>query len=703
MDFLYPIYLVGVLTAGIPVLIHLLTRRQRKRILYSDLALLRKVDAEEAARYRWEHVRLLALRMLMCAVLALLFCQPVLKTGSGLLRRPGQGNAAALVIDTSRSMGASEGGVVRFETVRQKALQILDLMKGEDEVIAIFASTHTRTSHAAATSYREEVREAIEQAEVTPYASAFSSAVQIAVEALLKSPFSNREIYLFTDGQKSALVPAPTGWPDEVKSINGYFGYLSEAADLSNLELANLSVSPLSAKAGEPVQVSADVIPHGDEIPESAELNLEIGPTHRLHRKERLSPGQTAQVAFPAFSRSSEEVDTGVVRMQADVLESDNAGYYAIPEMRPLRVLMTQGGGDEKVLNFLQVALRILAKQTVMPKFSAEYVKIQDLPKTLEEEPTDVVLVGNPGRVEEAWVRALTAWMREGGSLLLAMGTVVGNWINDLMVPQWIPFQMRHWEVPKEKAAVPASLEFSHPWMDRFQDEKSSDWRSVRVWGGWEFVSDGNTSIPLQNLVMLDRGSPLLWERSIGTGGLAVWMTSLDDDLNDLPRSGLYLALWGEYLRSIAERRGLKASFTAGAQVPIEVVRKEDAPVELRLSIPGGGEQILAVAGPRLDQTLHFSRTDRAGLYTITYDESRVEHVTPAAFAVNIEPGEGNLKAISAEEIQKLFPFNISRFRSGDSLSSQLAYSRYGRTLWPFVLLFLILSMTLEAWWGRPA
>ena len=100
MDFLYPIYIAGALTMAVPILIHLLTRRQRKRILFSDLVLLRKVDAEEAARYRWEHVRLLALRAFMCGVLAILFCQPVLKLGSGLLRRPGQGNAVALVIDS---------------------------------------------------------------------------------------------------------------------------------------------------------------------------------------------------------------------------------------------------------------------------------------------------------------------------------------------------------------------------------------------------------------------------------------------------------------------------------------------------------------------------------------------------------------------------------------------------------------------------
>jgi hypothetical protein len=703
MDFLYPIYIAGALTMAVPILIHLLTRRQRKRILFSDLVLLRKVDAEEAARYRWEHVRLLALRALMCVVLALLFCQPVLKLGSGLLRRPGQGNAVALVIDSSRSMGASEGGVIRFEKAREKALQILDLLKGEDEAIAFFASTHTRASHAEPTSYREEVREAIEQAEVTPYASSFSQAVFRAVEILLKSPVSNREIYLFTDGQKNAILPAPNSWPEGAKTLNGYLGYFSESPDLPNVELADLLVSPLSAKTGEPVQVEAEAIPYGEHLPESAEVDLEIGPTHRLHKKVQLVSGQQASLQFDPFSRSAEEVETGLLKLQADVLESDNTLFYAQPEVRPMKILLSQGGGDDSVLNFIEVAMRILAKLPVMPKLRAEYCKVQDLPESLAQEPADVVLIADPGRVDQKWVQSLTSWMRDGGNLVLAMGTVVGSWVNETLVPQWVPFQLKHWEADPSQASHPASVEFSNPWMDRFQDEKSADWRGVRVWGGWEFAGGSDSGVPSQNLIMLDRGSPLLWQRNVGLGNLSVWLSSLNDDLNDLPRSGLYLALWGEFLRSIAERKGLKPSFTAGDQVPIEVVREDDRPAEIRIILPGGSHQALSVAGTKLTQTVHFSRTDKAGIYKVEFDESRVQHVTPSAFAVNVEPGEADLHGLSADEIEKMFPFPLERFRTGTTLASQLTYSRYGYSLWPFVMLFLILAMSVEAWWGKPA
>lgn len=703
MDFLYPIYFAGALAAAVPVLIHLLTRRQRKKLLFSDLTLLRKVDAEERARYSWEHLRLMVLRAILCMILALLFAQPVLKMGQGVLRQPGQGNVAAFIIDTSRSMAASEGGVLRFEKARQNALEVLDLMRGEDEAIVIFASSRIRMSHAEPTSFRDEVREAIEQAEVTPYGSAMSLAVQRAVELLLKSPFSNREIYLFTDGQKSALESIPTQWPERTETLTGYLGYYSEALNLPNLELTNLSINPTTAKTGEPMEVGAEIVPHGDEVPSSVEVDLEIGPTHRLHRTLPMAVDQMAPVGFPSFSRSAEPVEAGTMRLQADVLASDNDIHYAVPEGRPIKILISQGSGDDRVLTFLQVVLRILAKQPFMPPLQATYAKIRDIPEKISQEPVDVIFILDPGRVDADWIRDVSLWMQDGGNMVLGLGGVVGNWINDLLVPQWIPANIRRWEVKPEEAARPASLDFNHPWLDRFQNEEAADFRSVKVWGGWEYASTTpNASLPVRNLIMLDRGSPLIWERTMGLGSLTVNMSSLSYANTDLPKTGLFLALWGEYFRSLAERKGIKPYYLAGEQVPIEVVRRDDKAAEIRVVYPNGEEQSLVSGGTKLTQTLIFSGGDEIGHYKLSFDNERIERVTPAGFAVNVEPGEGDLEAFSVEELRELFPFTIESFDGGKSLASQLMYSRYGYSLWPFVLLIVLFGMMLEAWWGRP-
>jgi hypothetical protein len=569
--------------------------------------------------------------------------------------------------------------------------------------MVIFASSHTRASHDSPVPFREEVRDAIDQSKVTPYASSFSSAVRLAVESVLKSPLSNKEVYLFSDNQRNALEPVPQSWPEGTADrVKGYVGYIPENLNLPNLEITDLSVAPLSAKAGDPIEVEAKIIPHGDEAPTSVEMHLETGPNNRIYRNITVVPNVAAPVGF-GLSRSDAEVDTGSITLQSDVLDSDNAVRYALPHIRPLRILMTQAGGKDETLLFLQLALRLLAQAPVVPTLSAEYAPLRKIPDSIATEQVDVIFVANPGKIDRAQVEPITNWVREGGHLIVAMGSVPTQQINEALVPYWIPERVERWETPLQEGVSPTSFDFTHPWMDRFEKQEEANWQAVKVWGGFEFAEKKDLGMSITPLMTLSRGSPLLWQRDLGLGSISVWMTSLDDQWNDAPRSGLFIALWGEYLRTLAEKKGLNPSFTAGSQVPIEVIRKDDRPTEIHVVAPDGEKEVLAVAGPKLVQTLYYTRTDQIGEYRVEFNEGKLEGLTPRIFAVNIEPGEGNLTGLPFEEMQGMYPFPLLRMDDRSTLAAQMVYSRYGYGIWPFVLALVILLLAVEAWMGRPA
>ncbi|MCA9438915.1 MAG: VWA domain-containing protein, partial [Candidatus Omnitrophica bacterium] len=388
------------------------------------------------------------------------------KAGEGGIRSPGKGSAVAIVLDNSRSMDASEGGVKRFELARKKALEILDQLRGEDEAIVIFASSKTRASHANPTPYREEVREAIERSVVTPFSSSFGTGVQLALDSLLKSNLPNREIYLFTDGQKGAFQAIPATWPNGSENIAGYFGYLGTQSGLPNIEISDLDVTPLSAKPGEPFRVTVEVLPHGNDLPSRLQVNVETGPNHRVANEIPITSETLSRVQFD-LTRSGDLVETGKVDLQADVLDSDNIAYYALPQARPIQLIMSQGGGSPQSLLFLQNALTILAKQIFIPKVHARVVEFWDLPNFVGTESVDVAIVANPGNLDERWVRALSTWIREGGHLILTLGPIARNTINQFMVPHWFPDGIENWETRVEDSPKPTSLDYTHPWLDR--------------------------------------------------------------------------------------------------------------------------------------------------------------------------------------------------------------------------------------------
>jgi hypothetical protein len=89
-------------------------------------------------------------------------------------------------------------------------------------------------------------------------------------------------------------------------------------------------------------------------------------------------------------------------------------------------------------------------------------------------------------------------------------------------------------------------------------------------------------------------------------------------------------------------------------------------------------------------------------VYKVEYDANKVDRVTPSSFAVNIEPGEGDLTGLPVDEVEKLFPFPIQRIENRENLAAQISHSRYGYGLWPYVLFTLMALFLVEAWIGRP-
>src|SRR4051794_6119409 len=135
MSFTSPALLWALPAAALPVLLHLLSRRQARRELFGDLTFLRRVHARSLPRTRLQQWLLVAARSLMIVMLILAFAGPVLEAGGS----PRAGAAAegldlAVLADLSYSMGARQAGKTRFDLARAQAATLLRSLKSADRV-----------------------------------------------------------------------------------------------------------------------------------------------------------------------------------------------------------------------------------------------------------------------------------------------------------------------------------------------------------------------------------------------------------------------------------------------------------------------------------------------------------------------------------------------------------------------------------------
>ena len=210
MGFLNPLLLLGILSAAVPALIHLWSRRRARTLEFSALRFLIQAAQQSARRFRLEQLLLLAMRMLALALIAMAMARPVLR-GAALFGNPRVQTTAIIVLDQSASMGYEGLDGIPFEKAKARALEILRSLQPGDSVSVILMSDRQRTLFEPPTTQIDEAVRAIESAELQLRGTRPESALRRAAELVDRSSSPNREIYILSDftenGWNDARVP----------------------------------------------------------------------------------------------------------------------------------------------------------------------------------------------------------------------------------------------------------------------------------------------------------------------------------------------------------------------------------------------------------------------------------------------------------------------------------------------------------------
>src|SRR5437764_2117932 len=123
--FLSPLFLIGLLSAAIPLIIHLSRSRRTKKMQFSTTRFFTDQFLRSYRMSRLKELLLLACRMALFALFALALARPlVLPSGRSPLLA--QSRSVVLVIDNSASMGYLEDGRTMLERATAAATELID-------------------------------------------------------------------------------------------------------------------------------------------------------------------------------------------------------------------------------------------------------------------------------------------------------------------------------------------------------------------------------------------------------------------------------------------------------------------------------------------------------------------------------------------------------------------------------------------------
>ncbi len=720
-SFALPLVALGAaaVAAGVPVLIHLLSRQRYQVVQWAAVRFL--LAAQKRSRRRVDRWLLLVARMLAVLLPLAGMCAATgwaenlwqaIKPGPPEVVSNAPRTHRILVIDGSMSMTARAGDKTRFETAQDQAEQAIRAANPGDGFTLIYLAGAPQAVVPGPSADAEKVSSELLALKPTHGAADWSAALALVADTLAKSPraFPRKQVLLFTDLQRSAwtgLLPKPDGSaPDvwqrvlpkaEVAIVDAATG---EVENVAVTDLALVESLPL---VDAPTAVTAAIQNFGRTEKRSVRVELLVGrpsaggPESTLFPIEQrtidtIPPGQRVTVIF-ALEGPSRFREPGLHLIQVKLLEgddltADDSRTLAVEVRDGLTALLVNGKpaaeplrrGTEYLSEALAPGGRPIPGNPARPK-TVSLTEFAD-PTLGDLSNVDCVFLCDVPTLTAAEIARLEAHLKRGGGVVFGLGpTAAAN----LEFYNRVLYQKGQGLLPGELIDVKSSMGADDLGFRLAADEDAYRKPPLAAFRD-DNARAGLTTVPFRKYVRLNAptdgparrilsfvpaevaGKPIdangakpdaavvEWPRH--RGRVVVYTSSFNGDWTDWPLLPSYLPFAHEMLRYAASNPD---RHTIRIGEPLEEFVSVNA-VGLTASVSGPqgiGGTVPVIAG---DETgvVRFSDATLAGVYRVTVSGKR-ERVFAANPPESLPGGgsESDLKRLDPAELRPLGPISV--------------------------------------------
>ena len=699
INFLNPIFLLGLVAAAVPLIIHFLSRYRAQRRDFSSLMLLREVQSRNVRKLRTRQWLLLILRTLIIILLILVPARPLVRGLFGSGATDHLPTSAVFILDTSASTGFVDDRGSAFSFLTGRLQQILGWMNPADRFRILTADEdYTDLDGAWRSPGEPQAREAARLEKLHP--GFRGTRLAVGLEAASRMFLSSgetvaREVYLFTDCQTGFLGTDSLRLAD-TQAVRFYI-VQAHGRSPGNISVEKLGLPGELVRPGTPLKVTVGVANYG-----SAD-SVRVFP--RLYLDDRLvgqgeaslAAGEKAPVVIelPPVEQGLREL---TAETDADGLAADNRRTILLKVPSRTRVVLVETRKAEP--DYLGSALEVLSRGAGAP---LTLERRSDLPLPGRDFKADGVFIIHGLDFPEA---RLNAFLNEAARLACRLviipragleneenyDRVFGAVASRLDLPFELSgpssFGPGGFDSPALTPGAAASGAVYGPLLEAIPGmEKLKVYALRRLPPATGGTAGGQAVAPAWDLNTVT-GATLL--RLVRRGGLSALLVSCDlaDPLEcELPITPLFIPL----LHSLVTLAGdsgplVKPDRKAGEPASIYFGNEINSS-SLEVHGPGDNRYLLP---PGEYDRLEFDNTSQPGIYRI-YEGQRMT----GAFAVGLDPREADLRIESEQQVRRKFGRAELKIIPADSaLEDAVFLSRGGVEVWP-ALLVLVLGLLI--------
>lgn len=650
MGFLSPWFLGGLLAAGLPLYVHLLRQHRSEPIKFSSLMFIEKRTQSSVKHRRLKYLALLAMRLAIILLLALMFANPFIKRSASAAG--GGRKHLVIAVDNSFSMRAGD----RFERAKRQALDTLSGMGAGDrgQVFAFASNVQILTQP---TADREELRRAIVGLQPGDGRSAYGEIAR-TLRAMGQPDGLPVEAHVITDIQRTAM-PTPFA---ELAVPSGMRLVVHPVADRREpnwyVESVNVPRSVFQAKK---VRVQAVVAGAGTE---AGDTSVELALNGKIL--------ETKKVSLPANGRATVEFflpdaaygqNRGEVRIPSrDGLPQDDHFPFAMERKEASRILFVYDSRSARSITYYKAAIEAVPDAG----YTVEAVSAEQAANISPDKYATVVL-SDTGSLPRSLEEALTNYVKKGGGILVTLGSSAAASRRVPISGESIG-ESRYASREGERFLAAGEVDSTHPAVGR-----TGGFDGVRFYQAVR-LDAGKARV----VAKLAEGSPLLLERRMGEGRVLVFASTFDNVSNDLPLHASFIPFVEQAAHYLSGFESAPAQYAVDSFVELRAARDSGTAVDV---LDPDGKRALSLKEAGTAQSF---RLPREGFYELRRANGRHELI-----AVHADRRESDLDIVPKETLALWQGTGTAAPGAGGTADeAQKPYSLW----WYFALALLIAS-----------
>ena len=654
---------------AVPIIIHLLYRKNRKETDWAAMELLRRALVVRSGQIKLEDFIILLLRCLTLLLLAAALLRPILKD-SDLIGDQKVGMVVA--IDDSLSM--NHGATTRFENAIEKARQVIGTSQPGDKISIVFLNERSiddpnKIPLRAADYDPTKINSILDEAKksgASNHQSNLENSIPLLKEMSEEMKAGTKEIHIITDAQQSdwnGLSSEAKGMLAEIPASIYILPVNSENDD--NRSITSLKYVSGSLNNSGVARFEATVKNFGTNDANSG--NIEFYQDGNLVSRQTLGVIDSgSSKVIPFLANYNKPGDLSITaKISKDNLSEDNFRNIVVNVRPGLRVLCATDSVNEGLSNstnglfFLENALRLRSSDE---EVGIQVTSVDSSDLTLEKlNDYDIIILANVSSPSIEIANRLKTFTENGGGLILFAGENINaekygqtfGTTSESILPAIIGNKKTASEENENLYSldVPTS---DHPLATVIRSMSEEMINGAKIKSLVELQPTQGSQVILS---LVEDKSPVLVSKEVGNGSVILCSTSADRSWSDMVLHPIYAIMIQQAVTTTTSRPESKVAMVHSSKtINIEGAMPSNAKLQKMIISGEETEDEIEITEIKTSQDNNSFKAEidaqdinETGVYQITNNEGKIL----GAIAVNSNPSESNVKVAAADALNE--------------------------------------------------